>query len=134
MVADRRTGVSCPGCPQTRSTPLTPRASYRADNHGWFIATSGGRRLPGGPVEDDALDQHDRRGQHHVGRRPGHEPGDEMNGNAVLYDVNKILAVGGAPSYQNSNAVEVANTINISGTSPKVTSTAPMANARAFAQ
>ena len=55
-----------------------------------------------------------------------------MNGNAVLYDVNKILAVGGAPSYQNSNAVKVANTVNISGTTPKVTSTAAMTNARAF--
>ena len=57
---------------------------------------------------------------------------DEMNGNAVLYDVNKILAVGGAPSYQDSNAVKVANTINISGTTATVTGTAPMANARSF--
>jgi hypothetical protein len=27
-----------------------------------------------------------------------------MNGNAVMYDVGKILTVGGAPAYQNGNA------------------------------
>ncbi len=56
-----------------------------------------------------------------------------MNGNAVLYDINKIFTVGGAPSYQNSNATNVANVVNISGTTPTVTPTASMTYARAFA-
>ena len=43
---------------------------YRADNHGWFIATLGRQsHLPGRPVAADALDHHHRRG--HASRRRG---------------------------------------------------------------
>jgi galactose oxidase len=36
-----------------------------------------------------------------------------MNGNAVMYDVGKILTVGGAPAYQNANATSNAHVIDI---------------------
>ena len=55
-----------------------------------------------------------------------------MNGNAVLYDVGKILAAGGAPSYQNSATTTAANIIDISGGGAKVTSTPAMHYGRGF--
>ena len=63
------------------NVPATPmytadaQGVYRADNHGWFIATLGGQRPPGRPVEADELDHHDRSGNHHPGRHPGHQRG-----------------------------------------------------------
>ena len=38
-----------------------------------------------------------------------------MNGNAVMYDVGKILTVGGATAYQDSHATERAYPIDITG-------------------
>jgi galactose oxidase len=38
-----------------------------------------------------------------------------MNGNAVMYDVGKILAVGGAPGYVDSAATARAYDIDITG-------------------
>ena len=59
--------------------------------------------------------------------------GDEMNGNAVLYDVDKILTVGGAPDYQDSNATNVANVDRHQRLRPDGDATASMNYARAFA-
>jgi hypothetical protein len=56
-----------------------------------------------------------------------------MNGNAVLYDVGKILTVGGAPSYQDSNATAAANIVDISTGTAHVKSTSSMKYRRAFA-
>ena len=36
-----------------------------------------------------------------------------MNGNAVYYDANKVITMGGAPAYQNSNATNQAYQIQI---------------------
>ncbi len=55
--------------------PATPiytadaQGAYRADNHGWFIATSGGRVFQAGPSGRDALDHDHRRRDDHRGRR-----------------------------------------------------------------
>jgi galactose oxidase len=66
---------------------------------------------------------------------------DEMNGNAVMFGVGKIVALGGATAYQDAgSAVDVqatrrATTINISGgphRPVKVANTSDMAYARAF--
>ena len=121
-----------PGVPADPTYTADAEGVFRADNHGWFIATSGGRVFQAGPSKTMHWITTNGAGTITSAGARGTSP-DEMNGNAVLYDVNKILTVGGAPSYQNSNAVKVANTINISSTSPKVTSTAAMSNARAFA-
>src|SRR5688500_10119260 len=49
---------------------------------------------------------------------------DMMNGNAVMYDVGRILAVGGAPGYDDSPATARAYTIDItSGPSAPVRTT-----------
>jgi len=120
------------------NVPATPiytndaQGAYRADNHGWFIATSGGRVFQAGPSAEMHWITTTGAGTiTNAGLRG--TSGDEMNGNAVLYDVNKIFTVGGAPSYQDSYATNVANIVNISGSTPTVTATASMNYSRSFA-
>jgi hypothetical protein len=105
---------------------------YRADNHGWFIATSNGNVLQAGPSAEMHWITTTGAGTI-TDAGPRGTSGDEMNGNAVLYGTNKILAVGGAPDYQDSNATAVANTIQISGTSATVKPTGSMSFPRGFA-
>jgi galactose oxidase len=110
--------------------------AYRADNHMWLHVLSGGRLLQAGPSAtmhwinvygDNGLGL-----MTSAGTR-GSDP-DSMNGNASAYDVDKLLKVGGAPSYQYNNAT--ANALLIDGSSaagnPVATALAPMAYARAF--
>jgi hypothetical protein len=105
---------------------------YRADNHGWFIATSGGKVFQAGPSAQMHWITTTGAGSITSAGARG-TAGDEMNGNAVLYDVGKILTVGGAPDYQNSNATAVANIVDISSGSAHVSATSSMAFSRAFA-
>ena len=120
------------------NVPATPiytadtQGAYRADNHGWFIATSGGRVFQAGPSAEMHWITTTGAGTITAAGLRG-TSGDEMNGNAVLYDVNKILTVGGAPDYQDSNATNVANIVNIAGSTPTVTATASMSYSRSFA-
>jgi galactose oxidase len=105
---------------------------YRADNHGWFIAASGGRVFQAGPSAQMHWITTTGAGTITAAGARG-TSGDEMNGNAILYDINKIFTVGGSPSYQDSNATNVANIVNIGGSTPTVTPTASMTYSRAFA-
>jgi galactose oxidase len=50
----------------------------------------------------------------------------------VMYDVGKILAVGGAPSYDQSQATSNATLINITNGTAKTQTIAPMSYQRAF--
>ncbi|WP_206795469.1 discoidin domain-containing protein [Amycolatopsis sp. MtRt-6] len=109
-----------------------PRGVFRADNHAWLFAADGGRVFHAGPS----------RKMHWVATTgPGAvtdagargDSADTMNGNAVMYDIGKILTVGGAPAYENSDATSRAHTIDISIGTPKVTRVGDMAFARAFA-
>lgn len=56
-----------------------------------------------------------------------------MNGNAVAYDIGKILTLGGATAYQNANATNRAYAIDLTSGQPVVTRTGDMAFARSFA-
>ena len=105
---------------------------YRADNHGWFIATSGGKVFQAGPSAQMHWITTTGAGTITSAGARG-SAGDEMNGNAVLYDVGKILTVGGAPDYQNSNATAVANVVDISTGTAQVTPTSSMTFPRGFA-
>jgi galactose oxidase len=62
---------------------------------------------------------------------------DSMNGNPVMYDAvaGKIFTAGGSPSYQYSNATNLAYLITISAppSTPNVTKLTPMTYKRAFA-
>ncbi|MEA3086884.1 MAG: galactose oxidase, partial [Paraburkholderia sp.] len=57
---------------------------------------------------------------------------DAMNGNAVMYDIGKILAVGGAPSYEQSNATSDATLIDISSGTASAVPIQSMNYQRAF--
>jgi galactose oxidase len=105
---------------------------YRADNHGWFIATSGGKVFHAGPSAQMHWITTTGAGSITPAGNRGNA-GDQMNGNAVLYDVGKILTVGGAPSYQDSNATAAANIVDISTDTAQVKSTSSMEYQRAFA-
>lgn len=108
-----------------------PEGVYRSDNHPWLFAAAGGKVFHAGPSK--AMHWYDTNGNGSVtaaGPRAGDS--DAMNGSAVMYDIGKVLAVGGAPGYQDSVATANAHTIDITGPSPVVTSLAPMASARAF--
>ncbi|MDQ1732660.1 MAG: galactose oxidase [Pseudonocardiales bacterium] len=115
-------------------TTNDPQGVYREDNHGWFFATGGGGVFHAGPSKQ--LNWFTTTGDgstQSAGNRS--DSGDAMNGNAVMYDVNKILTLGGAPAYQNSTATNRAHTIDISkGPSQPVTvaRTGDLAYARAF--
>ncbi|SAK69272.1 sugar-binding protein [Caballeronia catudaia] len=103
---------------------------FRSDNHAWLFAVGNGRVFHAGPSR--AMHWFDSAGNGSVtpaGNRGSDR--DAMNGNAVMYDIGKILAVGGAPSYDQSQATSNATLIDINGTAQTQT-IAPMSYQRAF--
>jgi galactose oxidase len=122
------------------NVPATPmytadaQGAYRADNHGWFIATSGGEVLQAGPSKQMNWITTTGAGSITPAGNRG-SSGDAMNGNAVYYDTNKVITMGGSPSYQNSTATNQAYQIqiNANGTNPTVTQSGSMTYPRAFA-
>jgi len=109
-----------------------PQGVYRADNHGWFIATSDARVLQAGPSAQMNWITTTGAGSITPAGNRG-TSGDAMNGNAVYYDVNKIITMGGAPAYQNSYATNKAYEINISTGTAQVTQVGSMTYPRTFA-
>jgi galactose oxidase len=110
-----------------------PNGDYRKDNHGWLFAWSGGSVLQAGPSK--AMNWYSTTGT--GGVTPAGTRGDDndaMNGNAVMYDAGRILTIGGAPSYENTNATTNAYVLSLNGVGNAVTTrkVASMANARAF--
>ncbi|HET9643436.1 MAG TPA: RICIN domain-containing protein [Burkholderiaceae bacterium] len=104
---------------------------YRADNHGWLFAASDGRVFHAGPGKAMHWFQTSGNGAvTAVGNRGADD--DAMNGNAVMFDVNRILTIGGATSYEDAPATANAHLIDIGGSTPKVTKLPSMAYARTF--
>ncbi|BAO91448.1 RICIN domain-containing protein [Caballeronia cordobensis] len=104
---------------------------FRADNHAWMFAVGNGRVFHAGPSR--AMHWFDTAGNGSVtaaGNRGSDN--DAMNGNAVMYDIGKILAVGGAPSYDQSQATSNATLIDISNGNAVTQTIAPMSYQRAF--
>ncbi|MEU5259627.1 discoidin domain-containing protein [Amycolatopsis sp. NPDC021455] len=121
-----------PGVPPEPFFTADPRGVFRADNHTWLFAADGGRVFHAGPSKQ----------MHWVSTTgPGSVTGagargdsaDAMNGNAVMYDIGKILTVGGAPAYDDSDATNRAYTVDITTGTAKVARVGDMAFARAFA-
>jgi galactose oxidase len=107
-----------------------PQGVYRADNHGWFFAWTNNRVFHAGPSRQlNWFSTSGNGSTSPAGVRS--DDSDAMNGNAVMYDVGKILTVGGAPAYVNSNASNRAYVIDINNgvVARKV---APMNYPRAF--
>jgi galactose oxidase len=121
-----------PGVSVTPIETADPQGEYRSDNHGWFFAWTGDRVFHAGPSKNMNWISVDGTGSiTSAGTRA--DATDEMNGDAVMYDVGKILAVGGATAYSNVDATSAAYVIDINGSSPVVTKVGSMANARSFA-
>lgn len=108
---------------------------YRADNHAWLLADSGGRVFHAGPSKQmHWIDTAGAGTFTNVGNR-----GDDdhaMNGNAVLFDVRKVLAVGGAVNYSNDAAATMARNgaylIDYNNGTVSTRKLASMAYARAY--
>jgi len=134
----KRPGIS--SLPMTGLDPEDTALGYisRGNNHAWLFAVGDGLIFHAGPsaqmnwmttYEDGAIVS--------AGTR-GNDP-YSMNGQAVMYDVGKILKTGGAPAYQNAAATAKTYVIDINDAvadlnNPVVVRpTAPMAYARALA-
>jgi len=89
-----------------------PDGVYRGDNHAWLFAQTNGRVFQAGPgVDMHWIDTNGNGTVTAAGRR-----GDDrssMNGNAVMYDIGKILKTGGATAYEEIDTSAAAYTINI---------------------
>lgn len=98
----------------TASAILTadPMGVYRADNHAWLFGTSNGNVFHAGPSKRMNWISTSGNGSiANAGNRG--TSADAMNGNAVMYDVNKIITFGGGTSYGQSQAHRAAYKIDI---------------------
>jgi galactose oxidase len=104
---------------------------FRSDNHGWFFSVGNGRVFHAGPSQTmHWLNTVDSGSVTAISTLRG--GGDAMNGNAVMYDVGRILTLGGASSYEDSPAMSTANVLDIRTDAVDVRPVAPMAFARAY--
>ena len=129
-----------PGVLATNILTADPAGVYRADNHAWLFAQSGGTVFHAGPSKQTNWITTTGNGSITSAGNRG-DSADAMNGNAVMYDIGKILTAGGATAYEdsgsavNTQATSRAYTIGISG-GPNVpvnfARTSDMAYARSF--
>jgi hypothetical protein len=126
------------GIPETNVVGPDPEGIYRGDNHLWMFADSNGYVFQAGPSAQMNWITTAGNGTITSAGNRGTDP-FSINGNAVLYDVGKILKVGGAPAYQQSTgttyATNSAYLLDITagaGQPVKVTQLAPMSYERAF--
>jgi galactose oxidase len=103
----------------------------RADNHAWLFAASGGKVFHAGPSQRMHWFSTSNNGTVTDAGSRGNDA-DAMNGNAVMYDTNKILTLGGAPNYENAYATANAHVINIGVSPVSVEKVASMNYARAY--
>lgn len=85
---------------------------YRADNHLWLFATSGGQVFHAGPSANLHWIDTDGRGSVTSAGVRGNDS-NAMNGSAVMYEPGRILAVGGSPHYNDSWGTTNAHVIDI---------------------
>ena len=130
------------GIPETNVIGPDPQdinTVYRGDNHLWLFAASGGMVFHAGPSAQMNWINTNGSGSITSAGNRANDP-YSINGNAVMFDVGKILKIGGAPSYQQNTgttyATNSAYLIDISGGASKpvkTTQLAAMSYRRAFA-
>ncbi|WP_156419486.1 RICIN domain-containing protein [Aureimonas sp. AU12] len=108
---------------------------YRGDNYAWLFPVANGNVFHAGPSPQmNWLGTAGRGTVTPAGRRAN--DAFAMNGNAVMYDRDKILVMGGAPDQTDVPGRDSVHTIDIGrgfGVQPTVTRQTSMAFARAFA-
>ncbi|MER7536847.1 discoidin domain-containing protein [Streptomyces sp. NPDC097704] len=128
---DTGTWRKLPGVPAVPAMTADPRGAYRADNHMWLYATSGGKVLQVGPSKQMNWITTDGDGSITSAGTRG-DSQDAMTGNAVAYDIGKLLTLGGSPAYENTPATRRAYTVNVDGGQVQSARTGDMGHARAF--
>jgi galactose oxidase len=109
-----------PGVLASKILTRDPAGVYRADNHAWLFAEANGTVFQAGPSRQMNWITTSGNGTITGAGRRGSSP-DAMNGNAVMYTVGKILALGGATAYQDVGsdidvqATRSAYVVNING-------------------
>jgi galactose oxidase len=136
-IATDASGIPLDPADQTNPQPPWPNGIYRSDNHVWLFAASNGRIFHAGPSPymnwittsgSGSITSAGTRGMNGV------NDVYSINGKAVMYDIGKILKVGGAPAYNYANATKNTYVIDINGASAKVQRPkAQMIYSRAFA-
>jgi galactose oxidase len=107
-----------------------PQGVYRSDNHGWFFGVDNNKVFHAGPSKQ--MNWFDTNGA--GTRTPAGNRGTDahsMNGNAAMFDIGKILKVGGATAYQDADATTSAQVIDINN-GVNVQQVAAMAYPRAY--
>ncbi len=102
------------GAPVAPMLTADQQGVYRADNHGWLFGWKAGTVFQAGPSR--AMNWYGTAGAGSTTPAgPRGDDTDAMCGNAVMYDAaaGKILAVGGATSYQGVDATANAHIISI---------------------
>ncbi|WP_327412615.1 discoidin domain-containing protein [Streptomyces sp. NBC_01233] len=128
---DTRTWRKLPGVSAVPALTADPAGPYRADNHMWLYATSGGKVLQLGPSKQ--MNWISTAGQGSItaaGTRADSQ--DAMTGNAVSYDIGKLLTLGGSPAYQDSPATRRAYTVSVAGSQAQAARTGDLEHARGF--
>ena len=125
------------GCKTAPLLTDDSRGIYRADNHAWLFGWRNNSVFHAGPSR--SMNWYGLEGTGSVspaGRRA--DAADAMCGVAAMYDATRglILAAGGSPDYQDSDATRNAYRIELGddgpGGEPSVAKLPPMAHARAF--
>jgi hypothetical protein len=108
-----------------------PDGMYRGDNHLWLFAQANGKVFHAGPSANmNWIDTTNNGKVSAAGTRS--DDVYSMNGNAVMYDIGKILKTGGAPAYENVVSRSASYVINIGTGTATVKKIAPMNYARAM--
>ncbi|MXG90310.1 discoidin domain-containing protein [Nocardioides flavescens] len=124
--------TALPGVTTDRMLTADPGGIYRSDNHMWLFPTRGGKVLQLGPSKQmNSISLSGTGSVTSVGTRG--DSADAMNGNAVLYDADKVLTVGGAPAYEGTPATARAYVVDLSGSKPVTRRSGDLATPRAFA-
>lgn len=128
-----------PGIPETNVIGPDPQGIYRGDNHLWLFAASNGAVFHAGPSAQMNWITTAGSGSIRSAGNRGNDP-YSINGNAAMYDIGRILKVGGAPTYEqpSSGTIYATNsaylidiTAGVNGP-VNVTQLAPMNYRRAF--
>lgn len=101
-----------PGVPGDAMSTSDRRGPYRADNHMWLFTAPNGNVFHAGPSKQMNWINPRRDGgfRRSVLRS---DDMDAMNGNAVMFDIGKILTLGGSPYYDDGAASQRAYVIDV---------------------
>lgn len=112
-----------------------PTGAYRADNHMWLFGSRDGWVFHAGPSRKmHWINTAGVGSVVYAGLRG--DDSDAMNGNFIPYDINKILTVGGAPSYDKPTPTNNAFILDLApgpAVAPYVKKLGSMKYARTFA-